>query len=725
MKVVILVPIRRDNGWRDRLWEFCKEQWKSNFPDWPIFEGHHEAQEGPFNRSMAINRAASLADGWLEGWDVALVIDADTISEPEAVRKAVQYSWETGALSIGHNARLMLTRRATNAILTSDKIKVANNRQSVKKTYYDSISCAVAVRKHEWDAVGGFDEHFEGWGFEDTAFRIAVETMTTLPIHIEKADCLHLWHESSPEASQYAPTYAKNHARKLRYEQAHFQQDRLLAILHGRPDPGSNFSIIPKIIHRTVPEETPEQIEVWWAHFHELHPQWQLKTWRDPLNIDDFPIAGHLHSKCANGAQKAGLIRLELLVTHGGVYVDSDVEAIRALDSLVHLPAFAAWEDEKVVPDAVLGAAPNHPAFREMLYTSMSLIENGSVDAWETGPGVTTSVLPGREDVLLLPPGSFYPVHYREKSALGTRNKQPWVFLEHKWHHSWSPQNQRRAAIKSAGPAPTPVELLDVPQDVKFAICMPWKEANDHWREEAHDWCLNYWAEQDFPLFQGTGANRAAMCNNAAEKAIASGANVLVFADADTWAPYNQVIKAVITASESGKLTYAFTKYVKVDQGRTRQATKTHPTRVRASTLARAAKSNTTHVSGLLAIPVDLWKKIGGFDERFSGWGFEDQAFHLAAEVVGEGHLRIEGTALHWYHRSDPTKGRTVHPQDPRLALIAKYCQAAGTIPKHGRVGRLGATGFISIASSEGNAKEMQKVLAEPGGPLSSPDVVS
>ena len=35
-------------------------------------------------------------------------------------------------------------------------------------------------------------------------------------------------------------------------------------------------------------------------------------------------------------------------------------------------------------------------------------------DTWHTGPGVLTDVLPLRRDVLLLPPGSFYPVHYRD-----------------------------------------------------------------------------------------------------------------------------------------------------------------------------------------------------------------------------------------------------------------------------------------------------------------------
>src|SRR5690606_32786782 len=225
----------------------------------------------------------------------------------------------------------------------------------------------------------------------------------------------------SPEASKYAPTFTRNNARKLRYERALYQPERLRAILEGRPDPGLNLAAIPRVLHRTVPLETDAQVEEWWDRFAAMHPDWDLRTWREPLDPADFPLTGHLFDRCANGAQKAGLVRLELLATHGGVYVDSDVEPIRPPGALTHLPAFAGWEDERVVPDAVLGAAPGHPAIKECLARAIALVEGGSQDAWETGPGVTTTILPWRDDVLLLPPGSFYPVHYLEKAALGSR----------------------------------------------------------------------------------------------------------------------------------------------------------------------------------------------------------------------------------------------------------------------------------------------------------------
>ncbi len=204
--------------------------------------------------------------------------------------------------------------------------------------------------------------------------------------------------------------------------------------------------MIPRILHRSVPATTAATTEQRWARAVELHHDWSHLTWRDPLDPDLFPLtAPHWH-RCVAGAQLAGLVRLELLCTHGGIWLDSDVDLYRPLDPLLGCPAFAAWEDADCVPDAVLGAAPNHPAMRACLELAIRRINSDVTDwrtgrgPWATGPGVTTTVLPGRSDVLLLPPGSFYPVHYRDKDRTEwsvVEVSQPWAFGAHCWDASW------------------------------------------------------------------------------------------------------------------------------------------------------------------------------------------------------------------------------------------------------------------------------------------------
>lgn len=200
--------------------------------------------------------------------------------------------------------------------------------------------------------------------------------------------------------------------------------------------------MIPKRIIRTVAAATTTEVEDFWKTACDLHPDWETVTYRDPIDPDLFPITSPLWNRCQNGAQLAGLVRLEALLD-GGIYIDSDVELYRRLDPLTACSAFAAWEDPNTVPDAVLGAEPGHAAIRACLALALERILTDSTDwrtgngAWSTGPGVTTTILPGRADVLLLPPGAFYPVHYSEKDRLDAYVPEPWCFGMHRWHASW------------------------------------------------------------------------------------------------------------------------------------------------------------------------------------------------------------------------------------------------------------------------------------------------
>jgi hypothetical protein len=203
---------------------------------------------------------------------------------------------------------------------------------------------------------------------------------------------------------------------------------------------------IPARLIRTVPTDTTAQVESWWELAAGLHPDWDTLTLRDPIDAEQFPLTSPHWADCSSGAQLAGLVRLEALLNWGGIYLDSDVELHRRLESLLQLKGFAAWEDANCVPDAVLGFEAGHPVLEVMIADAIAHLADG---AWQSGPGVTTRHLQGRDDVLLLPPGSFYPYHYRIKHRFDPRTpsgqhardripiEQPWAFGAHHWHHSW------------------------------------------------------------------------------------------------------------------------------------------------------------------------------------------------------------------------------------------------------------------------------------------------
>lgn len=199
--------------------------------------------------------------------------------------------------------------------------------------------------------------------------------------------------------------------------------------------------MIPRRLIRTVPAETSTKVEQWWQQACDLHPDWEHVTLRDPIDRDQFPITSGYWDTCESGAQLADLVRAEELFWRGGVYIDSDFECFTPFDPLLPLAGFAAWEDPERIPNAVMGFEPDHPALQEVLQLAIQRHHDGT---WAAGVGVTTEVFQGRTDMLTLPPGAFFPYHWKNKDrADKTRTflqlTNPWAFGAHHWAHSWAP----------------------------------------------------------------------------------------------------------------------------------------------------------------------------------------------------------------------------------------------------------------------------------------------
>lgn len=444
MNVAVLVPRRAGIEERDRLWAFAKTWWENDHPTFKIIEGHHD--HGPFNRSLAVNLAAEQAPDA----DVFLVIDADVLCDPHMVRAAVDVAYATDTLTVASAERWMLSKQGTAKILDGFE----GSWDSLVRQKYGTrddprgaqVSCCIAVSRSLWKNVGGFDELHVGYGWEDVSFRNACETVSgKATVWLAPHPIWHLHHQPSSEDREGGQWKSANEARARRYIAAHgdIEATRLLIDEHlaARTRPGPTR--IPRILHRTVPVDRPAEWDEWWARQQQLHPGWEFRDWCEPLDPNDWPLTGDLWARCQNGAQKAGLIRLEYLVRFGGVHVDGDVMPVRSFEPLLHAPAFAAWEDESCVPDFVMGAEPNHPAFVLALEKARSVIEGGG-DAWQSGPGVTTEVLPGRDDVLVLPPGAFAPFHYLQKGKLKDA-PPPYAFCVHQWNGSWLSDAHRKS----------------------------------------------------------------------------------------------------------------------------------------------------------------------------------------------------------------------------------------------------------------------------------------
>jgi len=196
-------------------------------------------------------------------------------------------------------------------------------------------------------------------------------------------------------------------------------------------------AVIPKILHRVVPEEVPDRFEEFWQRFCAMHPDWEHLTWRDPLDPADWEL-GHLFDRCTAGAQLAGLVRLEVVWRHGGVYVDMDMEPLRPFDDLLAHQCFFGTEGNGVLTDAVFGAERHHPGIRACVDRFLDGFWHPSPSV--TGPLHTTAVLGNRADVTVLPQHIFFPYLWTEPERAD--EEFPDSYAVHRWNHSWKDWDQ-------------------------------------------------------------------------------------------------------------------------------------------------------------------------------------------------------------------------------------------------------------------------------------------
>jgi len=227
-RTVILVPRREDHGHRDRLWAVCRARWERLLPDVPIVEGHHD--DGPWNRARALNRAAREAGAW----DLAIVIDADVMLPLAQVREAIDAAARTGRVTWAHTGWREWTREATEGVLRDPSSVMGPSLPAldVRKETPISWSCCMVVPRAVWDALGGFDERFEGWGGEDTAFAAAVQGLHGWG----RVDGVvtNLWHDPSGRQPR-TREYVANMRLRDRYAYALRRDQRL----HDREAPGT------------------------------------------------------------------------------------------------------------------------------------------------------------------------------------------------------------------------------------------------------------------------------------------------------------------------------------------------------------------------------------------------------------------------------------------------------------------------------------------------------
>lgn len=143
--------------------------------------------------------------------------------------------------------------------------------------------------------------------------------------------------------------------------------------------------MIPKTIHYCwfgrgeMPKLAKKCIKSWKKYC----PDYEIKEWNeDNFDLDTYPYVREAYDN-RKFAFVTDVVRLYALYHEGGIYMDTDVEVIKPLDSFLKHTAFSGFEDETQVPTGIMASEKGGIWAKENLeyYKGRHLVnEDGSLD---------------------------------------------------------------------------------------------------------------------------------------------------------------------------------------------------------------------------------------------------------------------------------------------------------------------------------------------------------
>jgi hypothetical protein len=211
---------------------------------------------------------------------------------------------------------------------------------------------------------------------------------------------------------------------------------------------------------------------------------------------------------------------------------------------------------------------------------------------------------------------------------------------------------------------------------LKALAVIPWKAADD-WRVRLMEYVTAHLERAGVeyilsPDPQPGPFNRARAKNFGAEIAIGKDYDIIIFHDADMVIHDWEYENLIYRADEFGQLVIGFNEYRALTAAGTSMLLSGQLVDPWQVPVAQATVS--WSLGGIIAMTTAAYEHVGGYDERFRGWGCEDTAFAVASGVALDGKQRLEGSACHLWHEH-ASGYQTDEDNIFNAALLARYNQ--------------------------------------------------
>lgn len=188
MTPLVVIPYAGADALRRRNLELVLSFYADNFPEWPVLVCTGEL---PFNRARVINHEVAAEGQHLKraAHPVVVLNDADTLCTPEQVRAAVRLATAEPYFVFAYILYLRLGEKVTAECKNWRDVLDAPAEWGMVNA--GSQGCS-AIRRDLFLELGGLDERFAGWGYEDLEFNARADragVSRRLP-----GELRHLWH---------------------------------------------------------------------------------------------------------------------------------------------------------------------------------------------------------------------------------------------------------------------------------------------------------------------------------------------------------------------------------------------------------------------------------------------------------------------------------------------------------------------------------------------------
>lgn len=209
--------------------------------------------------------------------------------------------------------------------------------------------------------------------------------------------------------------------------------------------------MIPKKIHYCWfgRGEKPKLAQKCIASWKKYMPDYEIIEW----NEDNFDVNYNAYTKMCYEQRKYAFLtdylRLLIIEEHGGIYFDTDVEALRSFDVLLNAPAFVGFEDNNHIATGLgFGAEPHNSVIQQMLKEYEPLLDGQhgvigcpilNTDALLKSGLELNGELQKLQKVVVYPAEFFNPM----SSTTGVITITNQTFSIHRYAMSWLPRHRQ------------------------------------------------------------------------------------------------------------------------------------------------------------------------------------------------------------------------------------------------------------------------------------------